>query len=114
MISDDPELTAAVREKTEHTGIIRTEAVDSEEKTVYEMYYDHSEGIDKIPNHRILAINRGEKEKKLKVKVVTDAEKMENLLSGSIITNEKSIYQRTSRRYRCRCLQASDGTVCGA
>lgn len=92
-ISDDPELTAAVREKTEHTGIIRTEAVDSEEKTVYEMYYDHSEGIDKIPNHRILAINRGEKEKKLKVKVVTDAEKMENLLSGSIITNEKSIYK---------------------
>ncbi len=92
-ISDDPELTAAVREKTEHTGIIRTEAVDSEEKTVYEMYYDHSEGIEKIPNHRILAINRGEKEKKLKVKVVTDAEKMENLLSGSIITNEKSIYK---------------------
>ncbi len=92
-ISDDPELTAAVREKTEHTGIIRTEAVDSEEKTVYEMYYDHSEGIDKIPNHRILAINRGEKEKKLKVKVVTDAEKMENLLSDSIITNEKSIYK---------------------
>lgn len=92
-ISDDPELTAVVREKTEHTGIIRTEAVDSEEKTVYEMYYDHSEGIDKIPNHRILAINRGEKEKKLKVKVVTDAEKMENLLSGSIITNEKSIYK---------------------
>ena len=92
-ISDDPELTAAVREKTEHTGIIRTEAVDSEEKTVYEMYYDHSEGIDKIPNHRILAINRGEKEKKLKVKVVTDAEKMETLLSGSIITNEKSIYK---------------------
>ena len=39
-ISDDPELTAAVREKTEHTGIIRTEAVDSEEKTVYEMYYE--------------------------------------------------------------------------
>ena len=92
-ISDDPELTAAVREKTEHTGIIRTEAVDSEEKTVYEMYYDHSEGIDKIPNHRILAINRGEKEKKLKVKVVTDAEKMETLLSSSIITNEKSIYK---------------------
>ena len=92
-ISDDPELTAAVREKTEHTGIIRTEAVDSEEKTVYEMYYNHSEGIDKIPNHRILAINRGEKEKKLKVKVVTDAEKMENLLSGSIVTNEKSIYK---------------------
>lgn len=92
-ISDDPELTAAVREKTEKTGLIRTEAVDSEEKTVYEMYYDHSEGIDKIPNHRVLAINRGEKEKKLKVKVVTDAEKMEQILADSVVTNEKSIYK---------------------
>ena len=92
-ISDDPELTAAVREKTEKTGLIRTEAVDSEEKTVYEMYYDHSEGIDKIPNHRVLAINRGEKEKKLKVKVVTDAEKMEKILADSVVTNERSIYK---------------------
>ena len=92
-ISDDPELTAAIREKTEKTGLIRTEAVDSEEKTVYEMYYDHSEGIDKIPNHRVLAINRGEKEKKLKVKVVTDAEKMEQILADNVVTNEKSIYK---------------------
>lgn len=37
------------------------------------MYYDYSEGISKIPNHRVLAINRGEKEKKLKVKVEADA-----------------------------------------
>ncbi|MBQ3185600.1 MAG: helix-hairpin-helix domain-containing protein, partial [Firmicutes bacterium] len=69
-----------------------TEAVDAEEKTVYEMYYDHSEGIDKIPNHRVLAINRGEKEKKLKVKVLTDADKMGSLIGDAIITNEKSIF----------------------
>ena len=92
MISDDPEITAAVREKTAASGIINTEAVDAEEKTVYEMYYDHSEGIDKIPNHRVLAINRGEKEKKLKVKVLTDAEKMESLIGDAVITNEKSIF----------------------
>ena len=92
MISDDPELTAAVREKTQETGVINTEAADPDEKTVYEMYYDHSEGISKIPNHRVLAINRGEKEKKLKVKVLTDNEKMEALLADSVITNEKSIF----------------------
>lgn len=92
MISDDPEITAAVREKTAESGVINTEAVDAEEKTVYEMYYDHSEGIAKIPNHRVLAINRGEKEKKLKVKVLTDNEKMESLIGDTVITNEKSIF----------------------
>ena len=97
MISDDPELTAAIREKTRDTGVITTEAVDPEEKTVYEMYYEYSEGIDKIPNHRILAINRGEKEKKLKVKVKTDAGKMEELLCDSAITNEKSIFTELIR-----------------
>ncbi len=93
MISDDPDLTAAVREKTHQTGVIVTEAADPEEKTVYEMYYEYSEGAAKIPNHRILAINRGEKEKKLKVKVQTDAEKMEKILQDAVITNEKSIFK---------------------
>lgn len=91
-ISDDPELNAAIREKTQETGVITTEAVDAEEKTVYEMYYEHSEGISKIPNHRVLAINRGEKEKKLKVKVTADNEKMEALIAKSVIRNEKSIF----------------------
>lgn len=97
MISDDPEITAAVRDKTAGSGIISTEAVDSEEKTVYEMYYDHSEGISRIPNHRILAINRGEKEKKLKVKVTADTEKMESLICDAVITNEKSIFTELIR-----------------
>lgn len=93
MISDDPELTAAIREKTHDAGVIVTEAADPEEKTVYEMYYEYSEGAAKIPNHRILAINRGEKEKKLKVKIQTDAEKMEKLLQDAVITNENSIFR---------------------
>ncbi len=92
MISDDPELTAAVRERTIQTGLISTEATDSEEKTVYDMYYEYSEGISKMPNHRVLAVNRGEKEKKLKVKVVTDPERMEKLIADEIITNERSIF----------------------
>lgn len=92
MISDDPELTAAVREKTMETGVIVTEAVDLEEKTVYEMYYNHQEAINKMPNHRVLAMNRGEKEKKLKVKVSTPVDQIEALLQDAIITNEKSIF----------------------
>ena len=93
MISDDPELTAAIREKTHDSGVIVTEAADPEEKTVYEMYYEYSEGAAKIPNHRILAINRGELEKTLKVKVQTDAEKMEKILQDAVITNENSIFR---------------------
>ena len=92
MISDDPELTAKIREKTQNSGLIVTEAADPEEKTVYEMYYEYQEAIKKIPNHRILAINRGEKEKKLKVKVTVLVEEMEQLLQEAVITNQRSIF----------------------
>lgn len=92
MIADDAEITKDIREKTFAEAVISTEATDPEEKTVYEMYYDHQEALAKIPNHRVLAINRGEKEKKLKVKVVVDAEKMHSVIAGSIIKNEKNIF----------------------
>lgn len=92
MIADDAEITKDIREKTFAEAVISTEATDPEEKTVYEMYYDHQEALAKIPNHRVLAINRGEKEKKLKVKVVVEAEKMHSVIAGSIIKNEKNIF----------------------
>ena len=85
MIADDPEITCDVREKTRAHGVIVTEAADKEEKTVYENYYDFSEGIAKIPNHRVLAINRGEKEKKLKVKVFTEPEAIIGLIAKSVV-----------------------------
>ena len=50
------------------------EAVDPQEKTVYEAYYDFSEPLSRIPNHRVLAVNRGEKEGKLRAKVRVDAD----------------------------------------
>ena len=92
MIADDPEITKEVREKTFESGAIVTEASDPEEKTVYEMYYDRSEALSKIPNHRVLAINRGEKEKKLKVKVNVNVDDIHDLIERSIIKNEKSIF----------------------
>ena len=90
MISDDAEMTALVREKTVSAGVIVTEAVDPEEQTVYEMYYEYKEGISKIPNHRVLAINRGEKEKKLRVKLSAPAEDIIAAVAENVITDEKA------------------------
>ena len=92
MIADDPEITQEVRAKTLAIATLVTEAVDPEEKTVYEMYYDRAEALAKIPNHRVLAINRGEKEKKLKVKLSLETEKIHELIAASVIRNEKSIF----------------------
>ena len=91
-ISDDPELTAAIRKLTLEKGLISSEAADEEEKTSYEMYYHHQEAIAKIPNHRVLAINRGEKEKKLKVKILPPTEAILELLEKEVIHNRKSIF----------------------
>ena len=92
MIADDPEITKDVREKTFASATVLTEAADPEEKTVYEMYYDHAEALAKIPNHRVLAINRGEKEKKLKVRIDVDTDKICGLLKERAVANEKSIF----------------------
>lgn len=90
MISDDAEHTAHLRSLTKRNGLIVTEAVDSSEKSVYEMYYEFSEPLLKIPNHRILAINRGEKEKFLKVKVHVDVDLAVSQLEKRIITRPSS------------------------
>lgn len=92
MISDDPELTAVVRDRTQRAGLITSEAADPSESTVYDLYYEFSEGISKIPDHRVLAINRGEKEKKLKVKVVAPVEEIYKDMQDFVITNAKSIF----------------------
>lgn len=91
MIADDADLTEKIREKTYDKGQIATEAVDPEEKTVYDMYYGSSEAIAKMPNHRVLAVNRGEKEKKLKVKVTVDSEEITGLIERQVIRG-KSIF----------------------
>lgn len=67
MISDDPEIRKALREKMERFAIITVQAVDSEKESVYQLYYDFQTVVSKVQNHQILAINRGEKEGFLKV-----------------------------------------------
>lgn len=62
-ISDSPVYRDFIRSYVANTGTIVSTATKAEEKTVYEMYYEYAEKIKTIPNHRILAMNRGEKEK---------------------------------------------------
>lgn len=90
-IADDAENTDALRAFTNNTGAIGVEAVDADEKTVYEAYYDFSEPVSKIPNHRILAINRGETEGKLRVRVRVDQQQAIDLL-GSRIARRGGIF----------------------
>lgn len=92
MIADDADITKEIREKTFNQGTIQSEAVNPEEKTVYDMYYDHIEAISKIPNHRILAMNRGEKEKLLKVKIGIESDLITDYIEDNVIRNEKSIF----------------------
>ncbi len=74
VVAEDAENTADLRAFTQRSGAIQTEAVDAQEKTPYEAYYEFSEAARSIPNHRILAIDRGEREGKLRVRVQVDAE----------------------------------------
>lgn len=71
-ISDNAKYRKKIRGITYRTGKLVTTAVNKDESTVYDMYYNFSEEIKKIPSHRILAITRGEKEKVLKVKLNLD------------------------------------------
>jgi len=88
MIADNADLISEVRDIYYKHGLIETEAVDAEEKTVYDMYYGKHEAICKIPNHRVLAVNRGEKEGKLKVKVSIDADSILRLLEKEVIRQD--------------------------
>ncbi|KAB3532061.1 RNA-binding transcriptional accessory protein [Alkaliphilus serpentinus] len=91
MVSDDAEYREKIRELNMKKAVVHSEAVDPEEKTVYEMYYSFSEAVNKIANHRILALNRGEKEKKLKIKLNSPDEEITQFLMSAVVTNKKAI-----------------------
>ena len=73
-VAEDAENVADMRSFTENTADIVSVATDADEKTPYEPYYDYAEPARKIPNHRVLAIDRGEREEKLRVRVRVDGE----------------------------------------
>ena len=88
-VSDNAEYRKAIRALTFDHGMIVSKKTKDED-SVYEAYYDYNESIKKIPGHRVLAINRGEKEEFLKVDVQIDSDIILNYLFSEAITNVKS------------------------
>ena len=89
-ISDEADYRTFIRDLTMQEGAIKSTAKDAEVKSVYENYYDYEESVSKIPGHRILAMNRGEKEKFISVKIGAPEEKILRYLEKQIITQKNS------------------------
>ena len=85
--SDDPEIRKRLRNLYNLGGTVTVKAVDPEKDSVYTMYYDHSEPVGKIASHRVLAIDRGEKEEFLKVSVTIETDKAYKALETVMIKN---------------------------
>lgn len=89
VISDNADYRKWIRNFVKKEGIIKVKG-NLKEQTPYEMYYDYEEPVKKIPSHRILAINRGEKEKVLSVKVVCNDEKVIDYLNRQVLKDNTS------------------------
>ena len=88
MISDEPKYRKQIKKFCYREGLVVTRAAKEDAKSNYEMYYDYNEAIKYIPSHRILAINRGEKEGFLKVKIEKPEDKILNYIERDIIKGE--------------------------
>lgn len=86
--ADDAKFRTWIRTFTFSNGILRTVAKDVEAESVYEMYYNYHEPIGKLPSHRILAINRGEREEILKVSFELDSEKIEQYMHRQVVKKD--------------------------
>ncbi|MRN25468.1 RNA-binding transcriptional accessory protein [Romboutsia ilealis] len=86
IVSDDADVRKYIRELALREGVIVTKNA-TDEKSVYDMYYDYSEGVKNIAPHRTLAINRGEKENFLKVKLEINNDKVLNYIINKYINN---------------------------
>ncbi|HEY5576119.1 MAG TPA: Tex family protein [Clostridiaceae bacterium] len=92
MISDEADYRKWIRQYVKRNGSLESKG-ESKETTPYEMYYSYKEPVRNVPSHRILAINRGEKEKVLSVKVVTDMDALADYLvrktlKGNTVTDK--------------------------
>ena len=92
-ISDNADFRKKIKKICYREGLISTKATNPEEKSNYEMYYDYSELVFRIPSHRILAINRGEKEEFLKVKIDKKEDKILYNLERQIIKGQTQFTQ---------------------
>ncbi len=88
MISDKADYRIYIRKITEQEGMICSSAKDEKAESVYDKYYNYEEPISKVAGHRVLALNRGEKEKFLTVKINAPEERILRYLEKQIIINE--------------------------
>ena len=89
-ISDDADIRRYLRSLFTVSGVVQSRAADSEAESVYTMYYEYDEPVNKIAGHRVLAIDRGEKEGFLKVSVSVDPVKAHDLINKRILLNNGS------------------------
>ena len=89
-ISDQAQYRTYIRKNVWKDGLVVAKAKEENTESVYEMYYDFTEPVNRIAGHRILAINRGENEKILTVKIEADEEKMLNYLYKKVITGKNA------------------------
>ncbi len=87
-VSDNADYRAYIREATYNEGKITSQAKDEKAQSVYEMYYDFEEPVNKVAGHRVLALNRGESEKILTVKIVAPEEQIIRYLEKKVITSD--------------------------
>jgi protein Tex len=92
VVSDDAEVRKIIRELTFKKGLLQTEAKKVEGRSDFEMYYEFSEAVQRIPPHRILAINRGEEEGILKAAVEVDEPLMVAEIESLYVKNRRSIF----------------------
>jgi uncharacterized protein len=92
IVTDDAEIRKIIREGTLKTGLLSSVARQDADVAEFEMYKEFSEPVKKIPPHRILAINRGERENVLRVSVEVAESEMVAKIRGIYITNEKNIF----------------------
>ena len=86
-VSDDANLRKVLRKKLTDTGMVECKLLENENAKTYDMYKDHSEKISLIPSHRILAINRGEKEECLKVSLAVDVDSFVQEIVNAYVTD---------------------------
>ena len=91
LVSDNAEIRKRIRNLTNANGVLVSVATDEEKDSVYKNYYDYKEPVKKIAGHRVLAVNRGEKEGFLKVSVETDSEKPLNSIFRAMITDKNQL-----------------------
>ena len=88
IISDEASYRIRIRNLTQKEGFLLSEAKDEKVQSVYEMYYHYEEALQNVAGHRILALNRGEKEKILTVKIEAPQEKILSYLQKKVIVRE--------------------------